>query len=236
MVHPGDLLKFPHFHGWKKCQASFVFIEASTCFRGEDLRQNNDSVSGRCGYIPCSSGMWLFPVVWPSYLLLPWALLASLFATTQKRGPRSSLSGSVGCSLPCSNVGVAACCCWNCNPVWSCRCSSVCRQQMWPKDGGGAGRGGRRGCQQHVCLLNAACRVSSAWQLAQGSTEVSGCVGHTAYTMLGEAWHFSFPSITNPAIWETVCEMGCCGPGSRRLLSPMPFLGDSLPLPALWPT
>lgn len=34
-------------------------------------------------------------------------------------------------------------------------------------------------------------------------------------------------------IWETGCDMSLCGPGSRRLLPPVPFLGDSLPLPAM---
>lgn len=34
-------------------------------------------------------------------------------------------------------------------------------------------------------------------------------------------------------IWETVREMSFCSPRSSGLLPPMPFLGDSPPLPAM---
>lgn len=106
-LYPDDLLKIAQYHGWKKCQASFLLIYASTCPRGEDLTRSNASVSVHFGYIPCSSDVRLFSAIWSSFPLLPPALLASLFATLQRRGPRSSLSGNVGCSLPLEQPGAA---------------------------------------------------------------------------------------------------------------------------------
>lgn len=71
------------------------------------------------------------------------------------------------------------------------------------------GEAGEDPCQG-TCLLNALCchadcRFSSARQLAQGSTQVSGCVGHAAHAVLEEARHSSsFPSVP-----------GCCHQPSK---------------------
>lgn len=79
-------------------------------------------------------------------------------------------------------------------PVYSHYCSSVCRRQVWRKEGGGEGAGGRRGSLSVRRSLRTA-ELSLAWELAQGSADVSGCAGHAAPSVLEEAWRLSKLSV-----------------------------------------